>query len=289
MGRPPNTTDPEKIITMRAAPDSGESSEPERENEAKRQRTEQVTEITEFIAIPQGNIAGDNTTDRESTCAVRNFTTTEAVDTVEKFKHWISKRMTGEGVKVEAAYSKSSWDEVNFRVTISQMLDTHHASKVRTSVGIKQSPSELLTQGPNAAFLVRDYLHSEAELNVDKLYNWLNQRSSPQMIVSPPFQPASRQEYLHRLSLMRVLRVANTTTTIPRLRTLVAETPERNRRPAGESPQGAQYAEDREGTDSRSDEATEASESEDDGPVEANVTVDGSPLGGEKRKGKKSE
>ena len=52
---------------------------------------------------------------------------------------------------------------------------------------------------------------------------------------------------------------------------------------------GARYAEDQEGTDSRSDEATEESESEDDGPVEANVTVDGSPLGGEKRKGKKSE
>ena len=195
--------------------------------------------------------------------------------------------MTGESVKVEAAYSKSSWDEVNFRVTISQMLDTHHASKVRTSVGIKQSPSELLSQGPNAAFLVRDFLHTEAELNIDKLYNWLNQRTSPEMIVSPPFEPASRQEYLYRLCLRRVLRATNTTTTIPR--TTVAETPEKNRRPAGEIQHGARYAEDQEGTDSRSDEATEASESEDDGPVEANVTVDGSPLGGEKRKGKKSE
>ena len=107
------------------------------------------------------------------------------------------------------------------------------------------------------------------------------------MIVSPPFEPASRQEYLYRLCLRRVLRATNTTTTIPR--TTVAETPEKNRRPASEIQHGARYAEDQEGTDSRSDEATEASESEDDGPVEANVTVDGSPLRGEKMKGRKRE
>ena len=62
----------------------------------------------------------------------------------------------------------------------------------------------------------------------------------------------------------------------------MAETPERNRRPAGESPQGAQYAEDREGT-------TEESENENDGPVGGKETPGGSPLRGEKRKGKKKK
>ena len=87
--------------------------------------------------------------------------------------------------------------------------------------------------------------------------------------------------------MRRVLRATNTAITTTR--TTVAETPEKNRRPTGKNPHGARYAEDREGTDSRGDEATEASESEDDGLVEANVAVDGSPLKGEKRKGMKSE
>ena len=91
---------------------------------------------------------------------------------------------------------------------------------------------------------------------------------------------------MHRLALTRVLSVVNTTSTIPLLRTLVAETPERNRRPVGESPQRAQQAEDREVTTEESENENVISSDEDE-PVGGKEPVDGSPLKGEKRKRKK--
>ena len=216
---------------------------------------------------------------------MRNFTTAEALDTAKKFERWIAYRKAGKGDATETTYSESSWDEVSFRVQIGSMLNTHHASKARTLVGINQSPTEPITLGPDSSFEVRDYRHNEYVENIAKMYQWLNYRSSPQITISPTFEPTTTEEYLHRLALTRVLSVVNTTSTIPRLRTLVAETPERNRRPAGESPQRAQQAEAREVTTEESESLLDTSD--EDEPVGGKEPADGSPLKGEKRKRKK--
>ena len=265
---------------MRAALDSGESSEHERESESKRQKTERFIEVTEFNAI----IQEDNTTGRESTCCVRNFTTAEALDTAKKYENWIAYRRAGAGDATENTYSESSWEEVSFRVQIGSMLKTHHASKARIHIGINQSPTDI-TLGPDTPFQVRDYRHDEAEENITRMYEWLKYRSSPQLFISPQLEPTTTEEYLHRLALTRVLSVVNTTSTIPLLRTLVAETPERNRRPVGESPQRAQQAEDREVTTEESESLLDTSD--EDEPVGGKKPVEGSPLKGEKRKRKK--
>ena len=171
---------------------------------------------------------------------------------------------------------RSHREEVLFRVWLSTILDTHHASKAVMNNELHRSTSDIVKiNSPDAVYLTRHYLHSEALTNTIKFDRWIGPLTVADEDVLPAFKPPPKQDYLFRLCLTSVINAPSTA----RTQTGVAGAPEKP----------SQSAEDREEDDSDDEQRLVVSESSEDEVDESDESADEAPQKGEKMKERGAE